>query len=133
MSGMREDIQSLRAVAVTFVLAFHLWDEQISGGYFGVDIFFIISGYIMCMLLSKAAPLDRDKILTFYFRRIKRIVPLYLFVIIAVLIISVFLLAPSEYRLLFAEAWTSALFVSNFVESNPEDYFKLVSFEEILC
>src|SRR4051794_26844165 len=108
--GMREDVQSLRAVAVTFVLAFHLWDLKFASGYFGVDIFFIISGYIMCMLLSKASPINFGKILDFYFRRVKRIVPLYLFVIASVLALSLFLLAPSEYHLLISEAWTSAVF-----------------------
>lgn len=130
---MRQDIQSLRAIAVTFVLAFHLWDEQISGGYFGVDVFFIISGYIMCMLLSNVSPINQEKILTFYFRRIKRIVPLYLFLIISVLFLSLWFVAPSEYNLLFGESWTSAIFCSNLVKTDVANYFNLVIFFRLSC
>jgi peptidoglycan/LPS O-acetylase OafA/YrhL len=81
----------------------------------------------MCMLLTKSSPLDTIKVVGFYFRRIKRIVPLYLFLIIAVLLVALFLVAPAEYRLLFKEAWPSTLFCSNFIESNPAGYFNLVS------
>jgi peptidoglycan/LPS O-acetylase OafA/YrhL len=129
---MRQDIQSLRAIAVSFVLAFHLWDEQISGGYLGVDVFFIISGYIMCMLLSKASPIDKDKILTFYFRRIKRIVPLYLFLIMTVLFLSLLFVAPAEYHFLFWESLLSAVFCSNFIKTNEDNYFNLVRIKRSL-
>lgn len=78
------------------------------------------------MLLTKVLPLDPEKALAFYYRRIKRIVPLYLFSITVVLFVSLFLVAPAEYHLLVKEAWTSAVFISNGFTSNPFGYFSLV-------
>ncbi|KAI6190433.1 Acyl-transf-3 domain-containing protein [Aphelenchoides bicaudatus] len=118
MAGMQKSIQSLRAIAAFFVLLFHLWDDDVSGGYLGVDVFFIISGYIMCMLINKVAPLNLQKSLDFYYRRIKRIVPLYLFLITIVLFLALFLVAPYEYHMIFKEAWSSSIFVSNIFQWN---------------
>ncbi|KAI6175583.1 Acyltransferase [Aphelenchoides bicaudatus] len=82
---LRNDIQSLRALAIFFVLLFHMWPSKVKFGYLGVDMFFVISGYLIFMLLSRKRPINGSKTLNFYFRRIKRIVPIYLFIVGCVL------------------------------------------------
>lgn len=81
----------------------------------------------MCMLLAKASPLNLPKILDFYYRRIKRIVPLYLCVIAVILLLGLFFVAPTEFHHLGTDAWTSAIFCSNFLNLDKGGYFNLVS------
>ncbi|KAI6173120.1 Acyltransferase [Aphelenchoides besseyi] len=98
------DIQGLRGIAILGVLLFHIRDDTFKVGFLGVDVFFVISGYLMCMLLSRYSQLDAAKILDFYFRRLKRIVPVYLFVILAVLLSAIYIfMYPFDYGDLFKE------------------------------
>ena len=55
-SGLRKDIQGLRALAVTLVVLFHLWPDTLSGGYVGVDVFLVISGYLITSHLLRKPP-----------------------------------------------------------------------------
>jgi peptidoglycan/LPS O-acetylase OafA/YrhL len=125
---MRLEIQGLRALAVTAVLLFHLWDEVVPLGYLGVDVFFVISGFLMCSILSRQSPIDLSTTRNFYFRRIKRIVPLYLFVIACVLVAGMFLVAPVEFPNLVTDGIIASTFTSNFMNIHFSDYFDLVSF-----
>ncbi|KAI6204930.1 Acyltransferase [Aphelenchoides besseyi] len=118
------DIQGLRGIAILGVLLFHIRDDTFKVGYLGVDVFFVISGYLMCLLLSRYSQLDATKILDFYFRRLKRIVPVYLFVILAVLSSAIYLfMYPFDYGDLFKETRKPLLFAANIPNDEDDNYF----------
>jgi peptidoglycan/LPS O-acetylase OafA/YrhL len=71
----RFDIDGLRAVAVSAVIAYHFWDDLLPGGFLGVDMFFVISGHVITAPLSKHAGSFHELFLDFYCRRIKRLLP----------------------------------------------------------
>ncbi|KAI6171484.1 Acyl-transf-3 domain-containing protein [Aphelenchoides bicaudatus] len=118
----------LRAVAILAVLLFHMWNATFPVGYLGVDCFFVISGYLMIMLLSREQSLKFSDILMFYYRRIKRIVPVYLFVVFITLISCYFLTARLEYDQVVSESIPSLFFYSNFPFVHKFDYFNVVCF-----
>src|SRR5215470_5763750 len=71
----RSDIDGLRAVAVSAVIAYHFWNDLLPGGFLGVDMFFVISGHVITASLSKHAGSVRELFVDFYCRRIKRLLP----------------------------------------------------------
>lgn len=73
--GYRADIDGLRAIAVISVIAFHLSRSVLPGGYLGVDIFFVLSGYLITLILWREAVKGQFSIMRFYERRIRRIMP----------------------------------------------------------
>uniref|UniRef100_A0AC35GUI5 Acyltransferase n=1 Tax=Panagrolaimus sp. PS1159 TaxID=55785 RepID=A0AC35GUI5_9BILA len=84
------ELQGLRCIAIISVLLFHIWPEIFGNGFLGVDIFFVVSGYIMAMILLSSNSLKETfftTTLTFYYRRIYRILPLYLLNILATILI----------------------------------------------
>ncbi|KAI6234267.1 Acyltransferase [Aphelenchoides fujianensis] len=114
-SGARiADIQGLRGISIVAVFVYHLHTPTLPMGFLGVDVFFGISGFLMATILSKQQPLDWTKFRAFYFRRVKRIVPVYLFVILLVLgTAGGFFLNPTDFHALFHEAAKPLLFVAN--------------------
>ena len=93
----RSDIDGLRAVAVLSVILFHINAKWIPGGFLGVDIFFVISGYLITLILTKeVASTNKVNIVNFYTRRIKRIIPALLFVLIPVFITAFLIMAPDN-------------------------------------
>ncbi|EPH0570211.1 acyltransferase family protein, partial [Escherichia coli] len=96
----RKDIDGLRAVAILPVLLFHVGYSGFSGGYVGVDIFFVISGYLITKILINDINNGTYSLLTFYERRIRRIIPALTCVILFVLIASPLFLAPDNYSFL---------------------------------
>ena len=93
----RSDIDGLRALAVLSVIVFHINSKWIPGGFLGVDIFFVISGYLITLILTKeVASTNKVNIVNFYKRRIKRIIPALLFVLIPTFIVGFLLFAPDD-------------------------------------
>ena len=93
----RSDIDGLRAVAVLSVILFHINSSWIPGGFLGVDIFFVISGYLITLLLAKdISKTHKFHLLKFYERRIKRIIPALLFVLVFTFLVGMLILAPSD-------------------------------------
>ncbi len=93
----RPDIDGLRAVAILSVLTFHLWPWRVSGGFVGVDVFFVISGYLISAILFSEVATGRFSVLGFYDRRIRRIFPaLFVMLIVVSAVIGLFLL-PNEF------------------------------------
>ena len=93
MSSIRYEIQSLRGVSILAVICFHLAKDQFPNGYLGVDIFFVISGYLITQQLSNLKTYDLKRYLReFYFRRLKRIIPSALSILIITLIVTNLLL-----------------------------------------
>ena len=86
--GHRRDIQGLRALAVSLVLLYHLWPNRLTGGYVGVDVFFVISGFLITSHLLIARPDKPRDLATFWMRRIRRLLPAALLVLLATLLAS---------------------------------------------
>ncbi|TQM24317.1 peptidoglycan/LPS O-acetylase OafA/YrhL [Microbacterium kyungheense] len=111
---MRPEIQALRAVAVTLVLLFHLWESRVPSGFIGVDVFFVISGFLITtQLLREVERTGSIRLLDFWARRIRRLLPAA-FVVIAVTILAVTVVLPQSARTpSLLEAAASALYVEN--------------------
>lgn len=111
----RPDIEGLRAVAVLSVVIFHFGVGALSGGFVGVDVFFVISGYLISGLLLKE--LERTgsiDLWRFYGRRARRLLPVALLVTSMTLLAGLLLLAPSEQQFAAKGALASSLYASNF-------------------
>lgn len=123
----RKDIQSLRAVAVLLVLFGHLFPKEIPGGFIGVDIFFVISGFVITRQMMKSFDENSFKfLLTFYSRRIGRILPTALLVIISTVFATNYLLGPVTGNQVKLEAGWATIFLSNFYFAHTAtDYFAL--------
>lgn len=107
------DIQGLRAIAVISVVLFHVWPGLVPGGFVGVDVFFVISGYLITGLLYRELrETGRISLLKFYERRIKRLLPAATLVLIAVAL-AMPLLPPSRWQDTAIEMMASALYVEN--------------------
>jgi len=123
----RKDIDGLRAIAVLLVIAFHAFPKSMPGGFIGVDIFFVISGYLISSIIYSELNQGTFSFLHFYFRRIRRILPALLTVIATCLIFGWFAMLSDEYQLLGKHTAGGALFISNFVLWNESGYFDTVA------
>jgi peptidoglycan/LPS O-acetylase OafA/YrhL len=113
----RADIDGLRAIAVAVVVLFHVGIPGITGGFVGVDVFFVISGFLITSLLvAEGEKRGRISLADFYARRIRRIFPALLLVILATLALGAFCLLPvfSEQTNLAKSAVATSLYISNF-------------------
>ncbi|TKB46135.1 acyltransferase family protein [Thalassotalea mangrovi] len=119
----RHDINGLRAVAVLSVVLFHFGISGFKGGFVGVDIFFVISGYLMTGIIFTKYSKNEFSIFKFYQNRAKRIIPALTVMIGFVLIGCYFILLPSEYELLSEHAIASLGFISNVVYWRKSGYF----------
>ncbi len=110
----RSDIQGLRAVAVLLVIAHHYFPNLLPGGFFGVDIFFVISGYIITQILRRdlVKPLSLF-LLDFYARRIRRILPTALLIIVVITLASHILLGPITGADTARDGIFASLFIAN--------------------
>lgn len=120
----RPDIQVLRAVAVLAVLLYHLWPNAVHGGYVGVDVFFVISGFLITGgLLREFDVTGRVRLAEFWTRRARRLLPGALLVL-GVVAVAILLLVPQAYWAeFFTEIGTSAFYVENLrLAQNAVDY-----------
>jgi peptidoglycan/LPS O-acetylase OafA/YrhL len=109
----RADIDGIRAIAVLAVIIFHINKTILPGGFIGVDIFFVISGYLITLHILRDLNLNRFSIVEFYRRRIKRIVPVMLVVVASVIIASLFIHRPEDTREVAKTSVAALLSVSN--------------------
>lgn len=119
----RPDIDGLRAVAILSVVGFHAFPAWVNGGFVGVDIFFVISGYLISTIIIGSLERDSFSFAKFYIRRINRIFPALLLVLIACFAFGWFALLPDEYKLLGKHIAGGAGFISNFLFWNESGYF----------
>lgn len=119
----RADIDGLRAIAVLLVVLFHAFPEWFRGGFVGVDVFFVISGYLITNILLRSHAHGTYSLLEFYERRVRRIFPALLLVIASTLIAAWFLLLPSELAQIGKHALAGLGFVANLVYWNEAGYF----------
>ena len=142
MKDIRHDIDGLKGIAILAVVFYHLFDllksahftesTLFDGGFLGVDIFFVISGFLITSSVFYKLSTDDFSLLSFYKRRFLRIVPPLLFVCIFTLIVGYFLLFPMVYRELNIEVANALLFIGNFRFANSGGYFALDSSDKLL-
>jgi peptidoglycan/LPS O-acetylase OafA/YrhL len=119
----RPDIDGLRAIAVLAVIGFHAFPAWIRGGFVGVDVFFVISGYLISTILLTGMERGAFRFSQFYIRRIRRIFPALIVVLLACMVAGWLVLFSSEYKALGKHVAGSAAFVSNLVLWNEAGYF----------
>ncbi len=122
MMRYRADIDGLRAVAVLPVVAFHT-NLGLSGGFVGVDIFFVISGFLITSIIFADAKTDNFSIIEFYERRVRRIIPALFAVILATGVFAYALMIPSHLYDFAHSAVASTLFLANVWQYLSQGYF----------
>ena len=142
MKDIRHDIDGLKGIAILAVVFYHFFDllksahftesTLFDGGFLGVDIFFVISGFLITSSVFYKLSTDDFSLLAFYKRRCLRILPPLLFVCIFTLIIGYFLLFPEVYNELNIEVANALLFIGNFRFANSGGYFALDSSDKLL-
>jgi peptidoglycan/LPS O-acetylase OafA/YrhL len=121
--GYRPDIDGLRALSILAVIGFHAFPQWVPGGFVGVDVFFVVSGYLISQQLFAAADRHAFSFADFYVRRLRRILPALLLVLVATAIFGWVALSPREYAGLQTHLAASAFFANNFVLWNEAGYF----------
>ncbi|MFG1179439.1 acyltransferase family protein [Xanthobacter versatilis] len=120
----RADVDGLRALAIVPVVLFHIHLSAFPGGYVGVDIFFVISGYLITAILFRDIKAGRFSLLDFYDRRIRRIFPALFVVLVATTLAAVFIMVPSDLLLYARSLRATTLFFSNIYFSKNLNYFQ---------
>jgi peptidoglycan/LPS O-acetylase OafA/YrhL len=119
----RPDIDGLRALAVMAVVIYHVFPNWLPGGFVGVDVFFVISGYLISSIIFKQQKQQEFKLSIFYLHRVWRLFPALLLVLISTLMYGFFRLQPDELTQLSKHAFGSAGFISNFIFLKESGYF----------
>lgn len=119
----RPEIDGLRAVAVLAVIFSHVGMEAFAGGFVGVDVFFVISGYLIASITMRDIDAGKFSLLHFYERRAKRILPALFFVLLWSFALFWFVLPPEEFKRYSNSLIAATLSVSNFYFLNSIDYF----------
>ena len=119
----RADIDGLRAISVISVIGFHAFPDNIKAGFIGVDIFFVISGYLISKIIIEQIEFNSFSFFDFYKRRIRRIFPALILVLSTCFVFGWFALFPVEFQQLGKHIAGSAGFISNFILWNESGYF----------
>src|ERR1700736_3993755 len=119
----RPDVDGLRAIAVMLVLNFHAFPEAMPGGFIGVDIFFVISGFLITGIIARELDQKRFSLLGFYNRRIRRIFPALIVVLCTVLVLGWLWMLPAAYTQLSSDVFASAAFLANIALLLQSGYF----------
>ncbi|WP_353816086.1 acyltransferase family protein [Agromyces sp. SYSU T00266] len=143
-AAVRPEIQALRAIAVCAVVLHHGWPAVAPAGYMGVDVFFVVSGFLItALLLREHARTGRISLKDFYLRRARRILPAAMAVLVAVTVLTYLVVPRVEWRSYFREVIASALYFENWLlasdsqdpargdlASTPVQHFWSLSVEE---
>src|SRR5688500_14057642 len=121
---LRADIQALRALAVMSVVLFHLWPNRLPGGFVGVDVFFVISGYLITAhLFREVERTGRLRLARFWAARVRRLLPASLLTLLLTAVAVLVLVPRSLWDQFLAEVMASAGYVQNWLlASNAVDY-----------
>ncbi len=122
-SAYRPDIDGLRSFAISSVVIFHAFPGWLSGGFVGVDVFFVISGFLISSIIFQALERREFSIRNFYARRINRIFPALIIVLAFCLVAGWFILLPDEFKQLGLHITSSAGFVQNITLVRESGYF----------
>ena len=123
----RPDIDGLRAIAVMLVVIFHAFPETMPGGFIGVDIFFVISGFLITGIIVRELDQERFSLVAFYNRRIRRIFPALIVVLCVTLVLGWLWMLPAAYAQLSSDVFASAAFSANIALLLQSGYFDLES------
>lgn len=119
----RPDIDGLRAVAVVAVVGYHAAPALVPGGFVGVDVFFVISGYLITSIILAERDADSFSIWRFYARRVRRLFPALILVLTATLLLGWYYLIPHEFRSLGWHLVSGAAYFINFTLRGESGYF----------
>ena len=122
-SGYRFEIDGLRAFAVLSVVAFHAFPSLLKGGFIGVDVFFVISGFLITIHIFENLDKGKFSFTDFFGRRIRRIFPALILVMVSSLAFGWFVLLADEYAQLGKHVASGAAFITNFILVNESGYF----------
>lgn len=128
----RTDINGLRAIAVIAVVLFHFNPAWMPGGFAGVDVFFVISGFLMTGIIFRGLENNRFLLSKFYMARANRIVPALAALCISLLVFGWFYLIPLDYKILGHHVTSSIGFFSNFTYNDEAGYFDTASHQKWL-
>src|ERR1700730_1647720 len=120
---LRPDIDGLRAVSVLAVVVFHTFPRLVPGGFVGVDVFFVISGFLISGIIFDEMHRDAFSLRKFYVRRIRRIFPALILILAATAIFGWWILLPEDFLRLGKQMLSSAVFVSNIYLWLQSGYF----------
>ena len=123
----RKDINGLRAIAVIAVVIFHFKPTWVEGGFAGVDVFFVISGFLMTGIIFRGLELNNFSLLQFYVSRANRIIPALALLCSVLLLLGMLILTPNEYKVLGMHAAGSLGFFSNILYWTESGYFDSAS------
>jgi peptidoglycan/LPS O-acetylase OafA/YrhL len=119
----RPDIDGIRAFAVTAVVLFHAGITRMHGGFIGVDVFFVISGYLISGIILRGLRNDRFSLAGFYVRRINRILPALLLVMLVTVLLGWLVMFAEEFTVLGKHTFAGSTFSSNFFFRREQGYF----------
>jgi peptidoglycan/LPS O-acetylase OafA/YrhL len=128
----RPEIDGLRAIAIVPVVLYHAGIKQFSGGFIGVDVFFVISGFLITSIIYSDVQKGRFSIAAFYERRIRRIIPALSAMLVFCIAVSFLVLMPGAFREFGRSVSTATLFVSNVLFARQTGYFDLAAEEKPL-
>ncbi len=119
----RPDIDGMRALAVGAVVLFHAYPHLLPGGFIGVDLFFVISGFLITSIIIRDLNKGNFSLLKFYQKRVRRIFPTLILMIVAIFLWSWFFLIPNEFKELSRHSFFGLIFSANFNLWFENDYF----------
>jgi peptidoglycan/LPS O-acetylase OafA/YrhL len=123
----RSDVDGLRAVAVMLVINYHGFPDVIPGGFIGVDVFFVISGFLITGIIARELAAERFSLIGFYNRRVRRIFPALIVVLLTVLVLGWLWMLPGPYAALSSDVAASAAFSANIALMLQSGYFDIAA------
>ena len=123
----RPDIDGLRAIAIIMVVIFHAFPTFLRGGYAGVDVFFVISGYLIGSVIERELERGKFNFMDFYMRRVRRLFPALITALIACLGFGWFVLMSNEYEMLGKHVAGGAAMIDNLIFWKESGYFDIAS------
>ena len=122
-SGHRPEIDGLRALAIAPVVVHHAAPDLLPGGFAGVDVFFVISGYLICGIIAGELAAERFSLIGFWERRLRRIVPALAVMLASTGLAAWAIMTPEDFQEFAKGLFAAALFASNIHYARGTDYF----------